>query len=407
MFRLLYSLSIRCFVLAIRIAAPFNKRACKWIEGRKGFVEGLNSLLRDNEKTVWFHAASLGEFEQGRPLIEAVRERHPDKKILLTFFSPSGFEVRKDYPGADIVCYLPPDTNPKMKAFVQAVNPEALFVIKYDFWYNLFRILKKRNVRIYLVSGIFRQKQHFFRWWGKWFLKQLRNIDWFFVQDENSVSLLEKVGFTNVSISGDTRFDRVHCIASEEFFIKLPVVFKSGNPVIIAGSTWPQDEQVLLPVISKLQNTSWIIAPHHVDEYRIANLISSLNEKAVRLSEIKDSTDARVVVVDSIGLLSRLYRYATIAYIGGGFGSGIHNLPEAAVYGCPVVFGPNHKIFHEASELIKIGAGSPVLNSDDIYNTISELLQNPQLLKEVSEAAKSYIMSNLGATRHILERTGY
>jgi len=404
---LIYSFSLRIYMLIIRLAAPFHPKARLWLQGRKHTLSKVRESIGVNDKVIWFHAASLGEFEQGRPLIEAVKLSNPHKKILLTFFSPSGYEVQKNYPGADLVCYIPLDTRWRMLQFVKAVNPEVLFVIKYDFWFNLFRILYKRGVKIYLVSGIFRKNQHFFQWWGRWFRKELRAVTWFFVQDRISEELLTKGGFYNVSVSGDTRFDRVKRIAETSGDPGVLSTLVQRRPLIVAGSTWPQDEMRLLPLIHSDTRISWIIAPHQVGEALISDLLGKLPEGSCRFSEMEPHQNPRVVVIDSIGLLSQLYRFADIAYIGGGFGKGIHNLAEAAVYGCPVIFGPNHLPFREAMELKALGAGFPVKSTEEISATVERLLNDMEQHKKAAVAAGKYISDNLGATRHILEKTGY
>jgi 3-deoxy-D-manno-octulosonic-acid transferase len=398
---------LRGYYFLILLASPFNTKARLWINGRKGLIRKISGHFTPDDRVVWFHAASLGEFEQGRPLMEAIRNNQPDVKLLLTFFSPSGYEVRKNYPLADLVCYLPLDTQYLMKRFVNEVNPESLFIIKYEFWYNLFAVLKKRGVKIYLAAGIFRERQHFFRWWGKWFLQNLNAISWFFVQDEPTLKLLLKAGFSNVSVSGDTRFDRVKKIAAEGLPLSLPHGFEYGSPIVVAGSTWPADEEMITRVIPRFENVKWIIAPHQVDEYHVEQLMNRL-PGAVKLSEVNGSDcSARFLVIDSIGLLSSLYRVARVAYVGGGFGKGIHNLLEAAVYGCPVVFGPKHFIFREAHGLIHAGGGFPVNNAEDFASILDTLFRDPLQYNTAATAARVYVDQGVGATRHILETTGY
>jgi 3-deoxy-D-manno-octulosonic-acid transferase len=407
MIRLLYGFALRAYQCMILLVSPFNPKARLWINGRKGLLDKIRGHFAPNDRVVWFHAASLGEFEQGRPLMEAMKAKDPSIKLLVTFFSPSGYEVRKNFPLADLVCYLPLDTPGRMKKFVDAVHPETLIIIKYEFWYNLFSILKNRNVKIYLAAGIFREQQHFFQWWGKWFLQNLNAISWFFVQDEATRQLLGKAGFSNVSVSGDTRFDRVVKIAEEAAPVTLPDQFIDGSQVVVAGSTWPQDEEIISGVIPYFPQVKWIIAPHQVDDFHVDQLMHRL-PGAVRLSETTGKqTDARFLVVDSIGLLSSLYRFATIAYVGGGFGKGIHNLLEAAVYGCPVIFGPRHHIFREAHGLINAGGGFPVNDRLALQEIMDGLLNDPDRYAASAAAAKTYVEQGQGATNHILEITGY
>lgn len=403
MLRPLYTLSILLYQRLVWLAVPFNAKAKKWTNGRKKLLHQVQKQLDGNEKVIWFHAASLGEFEQGRPLLEAIKKASPEKKILLTFFSPSGYEVRKNTPLADLVCYLPIDTPRAVKAFVRAVNPESLFIIKYEFWYNLLNELHKNNIPVYLVSGIFRHNQHFFQWWGKWFLKHLQTFAWCFVQDDYSLQLLKKAGIHQASISGDTRFDRVASIAAREPISGFPEEFFDDTPVIIAGSTWPADEKVLKEAVLKFNHVKWIFAPHQVSKEHIQTLMEMFPNETAILSNIKKITHERIIIVDSFGLLNRLYRNASLVYVGGGFGKGIHNLLEAAVYGCPVIFGPNHHIFREAHELLKLGGGFTVKNSDEFIAVINKLLVDSTLRTKASEICKHYVLSNQGATLHVLQ----
>lgn len=403
MLRFLYGVALRLYVLIVRMVSPWNPKARQWIRGRQGLIRLVRNHFSPEDKIIWFHAASLGEFEQGRPLMEAIREQMPEKKILLTFFSPSGYEVRKNFAIADLVCYLPIDTRRKVGRFVEAVNPEVLFIIKYEFWYNLFAELKQRDVPIYLVSGIFREKQHFFRWWGKWFLKNLDSISWFFVQDKSTFRLLARNGFSNVTITGDTRFDRVTRIAQEAAPLPWLAEWKGNAQVMVAGSTWPQDEMLLRQVMDHFPSLKWLIAPHLVDDAHISHLMKILPKGARKLSQYTADQNAAIIVIDSIGLLSRLYRYATIAYIGGGFGKGIHNLTEAAVYGCPVLFGPNHHIFREAHELIERKGGFAVGDAGVLKDVMTRLLGDAQQSAIAGKAARDYISQGTGATQQILQ----
>lgn len=407
MIRTLYGLTIRLYVLLIRLVSPFNSKASKWIEGRRNLTRKVTAELNNKEKTIWFHAASLGEFEQGRPLIEKIKQTQPNKKIILTFFSPSGYEIRKNYEPADVVSYLPIDTPAKVKAFIDAVNPEALFIIKYEFWYNLLAELKKREIKVFLISSIFRPDQHFFKWYGKWFLNNLKAITWFFVQDNYSKELLNRNGYSNVSISGDTRFDRVTEIAKKTTNLTLIEHFSDNFPVIVAGSTWPEDEAILNEAIQHFNSVKWIIAPHNVDDIYINRLLKNLPAHAKRLSMTKDTSNLSILVIDSIGLLNKIYRHGHISYVGGGFGKGIHNLLEAAVYGCPVIFGPNNSRFKEARDLINNNGGFEVIDKRSLIDTIKELLLNNEKHEQSSKAAKKYVSDHTGATSLILKKTGY
>lgn len=407
MVRFLYSFAMLAYAFLVKIVSPFHPKARLWIAGRERLVSTVKQHFSGTEKVIWIHAASLGEFEQGRPLIEAIKAGNPEKKILLTFYSPSGFEVRKNFPLADLVCYLPLDTRRAMSRFVEAVNPEAVFVIKYEFWFNLFGVLRKRNVPLFMVSVIFRAHQHFFQWWGRWFLNGLRPVTWFFAQDQQSKALLEANGFSNVSVSGDTRFDRVLRIAREATPLALPDCFSDGSHVVVAGSTWPPDEAILIRGIEEYPLVKWIIVPHEVTDNHIDTLMKLLPASAVKWSQVTVATDCSVIVVDSIGILSSLYRYATVAYIGGGFGKGIHNLLEAAVYHCPVIFGPNHTIFREAHELIAAGGGFSISNMSGFLEVFNLLMTDEAARKKAAEAAGTYVEGGSGATSHILLKTGY
>ncbi len=328
------------------------------MKGRRDILQKIEEALagkQDNRKIAWFHCASLGEFEQGRPVIEAFRENRPDHLIFLTFFSPSGYEVRKNFTGADYVFYLPVDTPGMAARFIKILSPDIVFFIKYEYWYNYLAILKRQGIPTYMVSAIFRPSQPFFKSYGFWFRKQLMNLSWFFVQDEDSEKLLRKTGILQVSVSGDTRFDRVSTIAGQNKPVEGIDLFCGDSRVILAGSTWPADEKILLPFI--LENKSeykFIIAPHEVHQERIDGLISQLGTGSLRFSQLNEinSHEARILVVDSIGILASLYRYAFISFVGGGFGVGIHNILEPAAFGVPVIFGPNYNRFREARELI-------------------------------------------------------
>lgn len=404
MFRILYGAVLHLYVLIIRLVSWRNHKAALWISGRKGLLEKVKTAIAPGNRVIWFHASSLGEFEQGRPLLEALREQLPNHKFLLTFFSPSGYEVQKNYPGADLVTYLPIDTFRRMRKFVETVNPDVLFIIKYEFWYNLFDLLRLRKTPVFLVSGIFRPKQHFFRWYGRWFVKNLRAITWFFVQDKVSVQLLAGAGYHNVERVGDTRFDRVTRIASEPYDYPLLESWVNSDQVVVAGSTWPADEELILRAIQQFPSLKWLIAPHLVQPANIDRLIQFFPSESCRLSELSQDFQGRVIIVDSIGLLSRLYRYARIAYVGGGFGKGIHNIAEAAVYGCPVIFGPNHKQFREALALIECGGGFTIGNADQLLEVLTPLVIDENRRNSAALAAGSYIHTGAGATEQILKK---
>jgi 3-deoxy-D-manno-octulosonic-acid transferase len=357
---------------------------------------------------IWFHCASLGEFEQGRPLIETIKKSYPSYKILLTFFSPSGYEVRKDYPLADYVYYLPADTRRNARKFVQIVRPRLVFFIKYEFWFNYMNELYKQKIPYFMVSVIFRPSQHFFRVWGRWFRRQLRKITFLFVQDEGSLELLDRYKLYHADMIGDTRFDRVAELAETEKDFPVISEFAKDTPLMVAGSTWPADEEKLAGLMEKTSEMKIVIAPHQVGAEHIAQIKKNFEKFGVEVyseAEKSDSGKARVLIIDGIGFLSYLYRYATIVYIGGGFGAGIHNLLEAATYGKPVIFGPNHEKFKEAADLIEKGGGFVIHNTDDLVAVSSSLLNDRAHLDKSSAVAEAYVKEHTGATQKVLDKT--
>jgi 3-deoxy-D-manno-octulosonic-acid transferase len=412
--RLLYDIGIRLYYAIAWLISPWNRKARLWIKGRRGWHSQLTRVFQPDDKVVWFHCASLGEFEQGRPIIEAFRDRCPGQKILLTFFSPSGFEKRKNYEGADHVMYLPLDTARNARVMMNALSLEMVLFIKYEFWFHFLRHLKRAGVPVYLASGIFRPDQLFFKWYGTWYLKFLDSFTHIFVQQEASRVLLEKHGLDRVTVSGDTRFDRVKQVAETEYSHQALEEFTSGAEVIVAGSTWEPDEQLLEACYLELpKDLRWIIAPHELSATHLRKLKDRFPD-SVLFTELEQGTEpassakpihsgTRVVIVDTIGQLSTLYRYGTLAYIGGGFGKGIHNILEAATYGLPVIFGPNHKKFLEALELVKFGGAFPVLNKSEMLSTIRQHLEINSLLKTSGEIASNYVLERVGATLIILD----
>jgi 3-deoxy-D-manno-octulosonic-acid transferase len=404
----LYNAIIFLYHLIIRMMIPFSEKAELFYSGRKNWLSRLNASLDHQAHYIWFHCASLGEFEQGRPVIEAVRNSFPQFKIVLTFFSPSGYEIRRNYPLADIVCYLPADTKHNAASFIDAVCPEKVFFVKYEFWYNYVTALKKRNIPLYLISGIFRRDQRFFSKmpWGSWFRLSLRPFTHFFVQDEFSAKLLSGIGFQNYTVSGDTRFDRVAAIAKSSKLFPIVDKFTGGKPVLIAGSTWKPDEELIVPFINEQQGLKFIIAPHEVTAQNIYRLIQMLKKPPVLFSDIseKEILDFEVIIVDSIGILSSLYRYGSFAYIGGGFGVGIHNILEAATFGLPVFFGPNYGKFREACQLVENGGAFTVSSTDSFRKMISALIENPVELEKASRVSANYVKQNQGATDVILQK---
>lgn len=406
MMHLLYNFGIRLYHFLVWIVSFRNPKAKKWLVGRRNLFDKIAQQIKPGEPILWFHASSLGEFEQARPVIEGVKRNFPGYKILLTFFSPSGYELRKDYPLADYVFYLPSDTPANASRFLDLVKPEKVFFVKYEFWFNYLTELKKRGIPTYIFSAIFRPSQFFFRPWGKWFLKALKAYTHIFVQNQSSFDILKKFEFDNVSISGDTRLDRVAQIALASAELPKLEQFCNGHQVIVAGSTWPEDEAIFLNYVNNCPHeVKFVVAPHEVNEKsleRIANqlkrpyLFYSANHLPEQLKE------AEVLVVDGYGYLVSVYRYAKIAYIGGGFTSGIHSILEPAVYGMPVVFGPDYHKFHEATEMIKLGAAHPISNFDELKFLFDSYLTNPEKLANESQSASQYVESNRGATEQIV-----
>lgn len=374
-----------------------------------------NAILREkidrNAKYIWFHAASLGEFEQGRPLMEKIKADHPEYKILLTFFSPSGYEVRKNYNGADVICYLPFDTPYRVKKFLKLARPSMAVFIKYEFWGNYLKELKNNGIPVYIISAIFRPDQLFFQWYGKSYRQMLDNFTHLFVQDERSRKLLEEFGIRNVSVTGDTRFDRVLDIHKQAREISLVERFVSGTkakqPItFVAGSSWPQDEEILIPYFHAHPEMKLIIAPHEIHREHLIAIESMLKRPSIRLSEAhqEDLSTKDCLIVDSFGLLSSIYRYGQIAYIGGGFGAGIHNTLEAAVYGIPVVFGPKYHKFKEAKDLIAVGGGFSVSDAAAFRARMDELLADRGKLETAGKAAGDFVHREAGATEQILKK---
>ncbi len=405
---LFYNIFLVLYSKAIAIAALFNGKAALFTKGRKNIFHKIQSEIKIGENIAWFHAASLGEFEQGRPVIEAFRKERPDYKILLTFFSPSGFEVRKNYSGADYIFYLPMDFPSNAKKFIALVNPKVVFFIKYEFWYNYLSLLKKKNIPVYLFSAIFRENQIFFKWYGAFYRNILTCYKYLFVQNEESKKLLADIGVKNVTVCGDTRFDRVFEIASNAKDIPVVAAFSNNAFVIIAGSTWEKDEEILAAFFNSLpadENVKIIIAPHEIKPDNIERILKLFNAKSIKFSEATEEnvSDKRILIIDNIGMLSFLYQYGKIAFIGGGFGKGIHNTLEAATFGMPVLFGPRYHKFQEAKDLISVGAAFSVTTIEDVNSVFYSLMKNTEKLINASEAARNYVKNGRGGTAAILE----
>ena len=399
-----YDFAIHLYSLGVKIASLRHEKARKIIDGQAVTMQRLKKELSPEGGYIWIHAASLGEFEQGRPLIEMIRRNHPDAKILLTFFSPSGYEVRHNFPLVDAVVYLPFDTKKNVRQFLDTVKPRMAIFVKYEFWGNYLNELKLRGIPTYIISAIFRKSQPFFKPWGGEFRKMLTYFTHIYVQDEGSRELLAGIGIKNVTVAGDTRFDRVTDIM--ESCVEIPqaaALTRDASLTIVAGSTWPPDESYLLPCFNAHSGMKLIIAPHEVNEERIAAIESQLNRPSCRLSTATPEEAAKCdcIIVDCYGKLSSAYRYGNIAYIGGGFGVGIHNLNEAAVYDIPVIFGPHYHKFKEARDLIKCKGGLSFSNKEEFDAIIEPIVNDKKLREQYGKNAGNYIKENLGATRII------
>ena len=409
----MYNLIIYFYLLGVAIASRFNEKVRKMWRGERDAFRVLREKVEPGVRYVWFHAASLGEFEQGRPLMEQLRRERPELKILLTFFSPSGYEVRKNYDGADIICYLPLDTVLNARRFLRIIRPEMAFFIKYEFWYNYLHILKHREVPVYSVSSIFREGQVFFRWYGRQYGRVLKCFTHFYVQNEKSRELLASIGLTNVTITGDTRFDRV--LQIKEQAKVLPVVddflksqTSNSKPqnckVFVAGSSWPPDEEIFIRYFKEHPEWKLIIAPHVIGEDHLQQIEKMLEGfKVQRYTSLTPGASA--LIIDCFGLLSSIYCYATVTYVGGGFGVGIHNTVEAAVWGVPVIFGPNNEKFQEAQELKACGGGFEIKSYDDFARLMDRFDSDPQFTADAGHAAGQYVEQKAGATRKILSDT--
>jgi 3-deoxy-D-manno-octulosonic-acid transferase len=401
-----YNFGIYIYSLLIHLLAPFSRKPRKMMKGHWIVYELLRQQKEDGAKYIWFHAASLGEFEQGRPLIEKIKERYPEYKILLTFFSPSGYEVRKNYREADIVCYLPLDKPRNVNKFLDIIQPCMAFFIKYEFWKNYLDELHKRNIPVYSISSIFRKEQIFFKWYGGTYRKVLANFDQLFVQNETSKRFLSKIGINKVTVVGDTRFDRVLEIRQEAKDLPLVEAFKGNSMTIVAGSSWQPDEDLFIEYFNTHSDIKLIIAPHVIDENHLVEIISKLKRPYVRYSKANEQNvrNADCLIIDGFGLLSSIYRYGEIAYVGGGFGVGIHNILEAAVYGIPVIFGPKFQKFMEAKQLLEENGAFSIKNYEELSQLLDKMMTDTEYLKEVGGNADNYVRENLGASEKILDQ---
>jgi 3-deoxy-D-manno-octulosonic-acid transferase len=408
--QLIYTILIILYGLAVRIAAIFNVKARQWVDGRRGLFRKLEQAFGEHDRqknpVMWFHASSLGEFEQGRPIIEDFRKKYPGYKILLTFFSPSGYEVRRNYDQADWIFYLPLDTPSNARRFIAIVRPPAAIFIKYDFWYNLLGNLYQQHIPVYFASAVFRPGQYFFKWYGRWGARRLGRVRHFFVQTETSAELLASLGLHNVTVTGDTRFDRVFAIASQKHAFPLIEKFIQGKRVFIGGSTWQEDEALLFPLVSRRDpDLKFIIAPHDTSSGRIQQITEQIKQPVLRYSALNESNaqDAEVLIIDSVGILAQLYQYATLAFIGGGFGAGLHNIQEPITYGVPVFFGPRYHKFREAVELVQLGGVFSVTTTEELISATGRMLADTVEYRHVSDLCRDYVEKNRGATAKIMQ----
>jgi 3-deoxy-D-manno-octulosonic-acid transferase len=402
----LYNLFVVFASQALKLVAIFSPKIKLFVEGRKAVFPTLEQKIKPSDKTIWFHAASLGEYEQGLPVIEKIKEKFPSHKIVVTFFSPSGYEVRKNNTVADVTVYLPLDTKENAKEFLTIVHPELVFFIKYEYWLNYLSELKDLNTPTYLISGIFRENQMFFKWYGGFYRKALDTFTYFFVQNENSKKLLQRLGKANVAVSGDTRFDRVAAILEKDNSLDFISQFKNNTLTLVAGSSWPKDESLLVDFInSNKYNVKFIIAPHNIKAEQIQELKSSITKKTVLFSEKngKNLADYDVFIIDTIGILTKIYSYADIAYVGGGFGNpGIHNILEPATYGIPIVIGPNYTNFAEATALVNIEGCVSVSNKKELEATLTSLILIEVEREEKGHICETFVQMNKGATDIIM-----
>lgn len=387
------------------VGSLFSGKARKWVKGRQGWRGRLKSFSKDGKKVVWMHCASLGEFEQGRPVIEKIRREQPEWKVVLTFFSPSGYEVRKDYRGADVIMYLPSDIPFNVRSFLDRLEPDLVLIVKYEFWYNYLNALRRRKIPTYLVSGIFRPTQYFFRWYGRFAGEILSVFTHIFVQDEQSGRLLRGIGFERYTVTGDTRFDRVSQIAAASKDLPAIEKFRGSEKLFVAGSSWEADEDIIIRYINENPGAmKWIIAPHEVDEAHIRQIERKIAAGSVRYSSFDPTDDTgRVMIIDNIGMLSSVYRYASMAAIGGGFGKGIHNILEPACWGIPVLFGPNHGKFREAGDLEARGGALSYDSFETFSSAVNKYLADNAALTAAGNACASYITENKGATDRVYE----
>ena len=418
----LYNIITLLAAQLLKIVALFSPKMKLFVDGRKSTFQTLANKIQTSDKTIWFHAASLGEYEQGLPVIEAIKEQFPTHKIVVTFFSPSGYEVRKNNAIADVTVYLPLDTISNAKQFVELVHPEMAFFIKYEYWPNYLNELKKQQIKTYLISGILRENQAFFKWYGGFYRNALKTFDYFFVQNESSRNLLQSIGFNNVKVSGDTRFDRVVSILERDNSLDFIEQFKDNKTTIVIGSSWPKDESLLVNYINQISDdVKFIIAPHNIKQEQISNLKNQIQKKTILYSEKDEmltrtertgvskqvqhdkTEDFQVYIIDTIGILTKIYSYADIAYVGGGFGNpGVHNILEPATFGVPVVIGPNYSHFAEATALVNMEGCISIQNQTQLNEAFDLLLHNEDERLEKGHICSTFVQMNKGATKTIM-----
>lgn len=402
----LYNLAIQLTSFLLKFISIFSPKMKLFVDGRKEVFTILERKIAPQDQTIWFHAASLGEYEQGLPVIEKIKDKYPNHKIVVTFFSPSGYEVRKNNTVADATVYLPLDTPKNAKKFLKIVHPELVFFIKYEFWINYLHQLQNQKIPTYLISGIFREKQLFFKWYGGFYRKALDTFTHFFVQNKNSKNLITQLGKTNVTVSGDTRFDRVVTILEKDNTLDFIAQFKNNKTTIVIGSSWPKDEALLVEYINTCtEDVKFIIAPHNIKTEQIQQLKSSITKKTILFSD-KENTDLsqyEVFIIDTIGILTKIYSYGDIAYVGGGFGNpGVHNLLEPATFGIPIVIGPNYSHFDEAIKLVNLNGCISIVNYIELNQAFSDLIQNKDIRIKKGEICNTFVQKNKGATDTIL-----
>jgi 3-deoxy-D-manno-octulosonic-acid transferase len=406
----IYNLIVQFANFSLKIIALFSPKIKLFVEGRKPVFEILSAKIKPTDKTIWFHAASLGEYEQGLPVIEKIKEKFPNHKIVITFFSPSGYEVRKNNTVADVTVYLPLDIQKNAQEFLKLVHPEIVFFIKYEYWPNYLNELRKRETPTYLISGIFRENQMFFKWYGGFYRKALETFTYFFVQNESSKKLLLQIDKTNVAVSGDTRFDRVATILEKDNTLDFIETFKNDTLTIVVGSSWPKDESLLVDYINQTsEKVKFIIAPHNIKSEQIQELKNSISKKTVLFSEVGTGRDLSlqdfdVFIIDTIGILTKIYSYADIAYVGGGFGNpGVHNILEPATFGVPIVIGPNFSHFAEATALVNMEGCISIANKNELSDAFSNLIRNDDIRHEKGHICSTFVQMNKGATSIILK----